>query len=65
MIEIQKKISNLQTTLEKYKAISNEEINNPEKSEFIKERNQVLFGKIKTIKFKINSKFVVKTMIWH
>ena len=55
VIEVQKKNLILQTSLQKYKTLSNDEFDKSEKSEFIKERNQLLFGKIKTIKCKLNS----------
>ena len=55
VIRIQKKNLDLVTSLDKYKAVTNDEIDNPEKLEFTKERNAALFGKIKTIKCKLNS----------
>ena len=55
VIKIQKKNLDLLTSHDNYKAITNHEIDNPEKLEFTKERNGALFGKIKTIKCCINS----------
>ena len=55
VIKVQKKNLDLLTSLDNYKAITNDEIDNPEKLEFTKERNGALFGKIKTIKCCINS----------